>query len=144
MKQAAIHMDKRRWRDLKKWAAGKGEHRHIDMGLSTSINPQEGYLKLSGRDIPDWKVGLDHGMAVAKVFQKARHLGAGGVRLTPTSAVVLWNGRPRKDPPHFMVGLTYESGVEKEIRVPRARFYQIARDLRPSIEEAIVQSVMGS
>ena len=138
--ESVIFMDKATWGD-KKW---QKEHKHTDMGLSTSVNPQDGYLKLSGEAIPDWKVTLDRGLEVAKVIQRAKHLGAAGVRLTPDAVSVLWNGRPRRDPPHFTVELVYRSGIEKGIRVPRIRFYQLAKDLRSAVEGALVQSVMGS
>ncbi len=144
LRQAVIYMDKATWNDIKKWQSGKSDHKQTDMGLSTSINPMEGYLKLSGRDLPDWEVTLDFGLEVAKVFQKAKNLGAAGVRLAPRSATVLWQGRPRRDPSHFTVVIAYSSGVEKRIRVPRSRFYQLAKDLRPAVERALVQSVMGS
>jgi hypothetical protein len=141
---STIFMTRESWKDLKRWASGKGDHRHTDMGLSTSVSPQDGYLKLSGRDIPDWEVTLDQGLAVAKVIRRAKDLGAAGVRLTPDSAVVLWKGRPRRDAPHFEVELVYGSGVERSVRVPRVRFHQLAAGLLPAVEEAIVQSVMGS
>jgi hypothetical protein len=137
-------MAKQDWKDIKKWSSGKGEYKHTDMGLSTSVNPMGGYLKLSGRDILDWEVSLDRGLEVAKVFQRAKHLGAAGVRLSPDCMTVLWIGKPRRDAPHFTVELVYKGGMEKRMRVPRARFHQIAKDLRSTVEEALVQSVMGS
>lgn len=143
LRQTVIYMTKAEWEDIISFSSGK-KHKHTDMGLSTSVNPIEGYLKLSGRDVPDWKVTLDFGVEVAKVFQEAKRLGAAGVRIAPRFAIVLWTGRPRRDPPHFMVILVYGSGMEKGVRVPRRRFYQLARELRPVVERALVQSVMRS
>lgn len=114
------------------------------MGLSISFDPEGGYFRMSGFDMPDWEVTFDQGLQIAKVIQKAKNLGAAGVRLGPDSFTVLWRGRPRRDPVHFTIALVYKSGVERDVRVSRSQFFSWADTLRTSIEKAIVQSVMGS
>ena len=111
--------------------------------LSTSVNPIDGYFKFMANGIPDWEVDIAHGLTVVKVMRRAVNIHARGIRVSPTSAVVVDAGKAR-DPKSFQITLEWEGGIKRVIRVPAARFRQLATDLLPKMEHSLVLSVMES